>query len=180
MVSAEFHRLSPAEVLGPALPEIEKLWRLVWPHVTEERFAEILPRHASREGFRFLAARGTGSLVGFAYGYAGAPGQWWHDRVAAALTPAARERWLPPGHFEFVELLVHPDFRRRGVGAALHDALLEGSGGTTAVLSTQIDNEPAIRLYEGRGWKTIIETIDLGAPQSYLVMARDLHNAAGG
>lgn len=29
----------------------------------------------------------TASIVGFAYGYTSAPGQWWHDIVAAALEP---------------------------------------------------------------------------------------------
>ena len=62
----------------------------------------------------------------------------------------------------------------------MHDALLDGSPGTTAVLSTQIDNDSAIRLYEGRGWQTIIETTDLRAPQAYRVMARDLRNAERG
>ena len=162
-------------VLGPARDEIEELWRLVFPEVSDERFAEILPRHARRRGFRFLAARTEDSeLAGFAYGYLGGPGEWWHDHVSAALGPELERRWLSPGHFEFAELQVRPGLRRRGLGGRLHDALLSGLTSPTAVLSTQRDNTAAIRLYEGRGWRVILDEIDFGDPSPFLVMGRDL------
>jgi ribosomal protein S18 acetylase RimI-like enzyme len=174
--SIEIVELDAKAVLGRRRAEIENLWRLVFPETTDERFAEILPRHAERHGFRFLAARaGDGTLAGFAYGYFGGAGEWWHDRVSAALGPELTRRWLPPGHFEFVELQVHPDFRRGGIGGRLHDALLEGLNSPTAVLSTQRDNRAAITLYEARGWQIILDEIafgDEGLP--YLVMGRDL------
>jgi ribosomal protein S18 acetylase RimI-like enzyme len=174
--SIEIVELDAKAVLGPQRGEIEDLWRLVFPDTTDERFAEILPRHAGRRGFRFLAARTSdGELGGFAYGYLGGPGEWWHDRVSAALGPELTRRWLPPGHFEFVELQVHPGFRRRGIGGRLHDALVEGLKSPTAVLSTQRDNGAAIALYEARGWQVILDEIlfgDEGPP--FLVMGRDL------
>ena len=76
---------------------------------------------------------------------------------------AGRTRWLAPGHFEFVELAVRPDLRRRGISGRLHDALLSGLDAPTAVLSTEVENEPAIGLYLGRGWEVVIPEIDVGA-----------------
>jgi ribosomal protein S18 acetylase RimI-like enzyme len=146
----------------------------IWPDASRARIDEILPRHAARDGFRFLAAFADGRLAGFVYGYRGGPGQWWHDRVAAALGPEGAERWLAPGHLEFTELHVRPEFRRRGIGASLHDALLDGVDAPTAVLSTQTDNEPAIALYAGRGWQVIVSYLDFGSGRPFLIMGLDL------
>jgi ribosomal protein S18 acetylase RimI-like enzyme len=159
------------EVLGPVLTEIPA----VWIGVGDDRLGEILPTHSSRKGFRFLAARVEGSLVGFTYGYLGAPGQWWHDIVSAAMTTEQRRRWLTPGQFELVELHVRPGFRRRGIGARLHDALLASVAGPTAVLSTQTDNMPALSLYRGRDWVGVVASLRF-APggEKYTILGRDL------
>ena len=171
---ARLVHLSADEVLGARREQIEALWARVWPGTTRERFDEILPRHAGRRGFRFVAALEDGELVGFAYGYLGDAGQWWHDRVAAAMTPAQRERWLRPGHFEFVELMVDPARRRRGLGGALHGELLHVHDGP-AVLSTQVDNEEALALYHSRGWQVVVTEVDLGGGERmYCVLGNDL------
>lgn len=143
----------------------------IWPAASRERVDEILPRHAARAGFRFSAAEEEGRMIGFSYGYLGAAGQWWHDLVAAEMTNEQEGRWLAPGHFEFVELHVRPEYRRRGLGGALHDELLRGLDSPTAVLSTQIDNTPALALYGGRGWKVIVSEMRFspgGVPYSIL------------
>ena len=147
----------------------------VWIGSTEERLREILPRHAGRDGFRFFAARDGTRLVGLAYGYLGAPGQWWHDIVSRAMTSEQRRRWIAPGHFEVVELHVHPGYRRRGVGGRLHDTLLGGLESETAVLSTQADNRPALALYEGRGWKIVLPALRFApAGEEYAILGLDL------
>jgi ribosomal protein S18 acetylase RimI-like enzyme len=148
----------------------------VWPDATGERLDAIVPRHVEREGFHFVAEHDEeGRLAGFAYGYRGEAGQWWRDLVAAAMDDQAREHWLAPGHFEFVELAVRPDLRRRGIGGRLHDALLEGLDAPTAVLSTEVDNRPALALYHGRGWQVLVPEIDFGAEfPPFLVMGKEL------
>jgi ribosomal protein S18 acetylase RimI-like enzyme len=148
----------------------------VWPDATGERLDVIVPRHVEREGFRFVAEHEErGRLAGFAYGYRGTPGQWWHDRVSGAMDNAARDRWLRPGHFEFVELAVRADLRRRGIGSRLHDALLTGLDAPTAVLSTEVENGPAIALYSGKGWEVIVPEIDFGAGYgAFQIMGRRL------
>jgi len=146
----------------------------IWPEASRSRIDEILPRHVVRDGFRFLAAFADDRVVGFVYGYRGDSGQWWHDRVARALGKEGTERWLGPGHFEFTELHVRADFHRRGIGGRLHDELLEGIDASTAVLSTQTDNEPAIALYKGRGWGVIVPYLDFGSGRPFLIMGLDL------
>ena len=147
----------------------------IWPAASRERVGEILPRHAGREGFRFRMGEDDGRMVGFTYGYLGASGQWWHDLVAAEMSDEQEERWLGPGHFEFVELHVRPDYRRQGLGGALHDELLIGLDSPTAVLSTQTENEPALALYRGRGWQVVVPEMRFspgGVP--YCILGLDL------
>jgi ribosomal protein S18 acetylase RimI-like enzyme len=146
----------------------------IWPDASRARIDEILPRHVTRDGFRFLGAFADRRLLGFVYGYLGGPGQWWHDRVAAALGAEGTERWLGPGHFEFTELHVRGECRRRGIGGSLHDALFDRIDVPTAVLSTQTDNEPAIALYLGRAWQVIVPYLDFGSGRPFLIMGRDL------
>ena len=107
------------EVAGRDVLPLRRELAEIWPDASRARIDEILPRHIARAGFRFLGAFVERRLVGFVYGYRGAPGQWWHDRVAAALGRAGSERWLPPGHLEFTELHVRPEYRRRGTTTAV-------------------------------------------------------------
>jgi len=168
--SLEITQLSPTEALARRAEIAE-----IWPEASRDRLHDILPRHAARDGFRFRGAFDeSGRLIGFVYGYRGAPGQWWHDRVAAALGFEGTARWLAAGHFEFTELHVRPEARRRGIGGALHDAVLEGLDAPTSVLSTQTDNEPAIRLYANRGWVVIVPSIDFGSGRPFLIMGKEL------
>jgi ribosomal protein S18 acetylase RimI-like enzyme len=140
---------------------------------TAERFAGTLATHRVRAGFRMrVAGPAGGRPVGFAYGYASAPGQWWHDRVAAAIGPQAAARWLVGG-FEVVELAVLPEWQGAGIGGRLLDALLDGVGHATAVLSTLDMETPALRLYRRRGWRAIgaMPSPRLGR---FLIMGLDL------
>jgi ribosomal protein S18 acetylase RimI-like enzyme len=162
------------EIAGKDVLSLRRELAEIWPDASRARVDEILPRHVVRDGFRFLGAFAERRLVGFVYGYRGGAGQWWHDHVAIVLGPDGEQRWLAPGHFEFTELHVRSDFRRRGVGGSLHDALLEGIDAPTAVLSTQTDNEPAIALYAGRGWQVIVPHLDFGSGRPFLIMGRDL------
>lgn len=148
------------------------------PYVeTEEdaaRFAARLPRHAANDGFRCAVARDGGRVVGFGYGYASRPGQWWHDVVRTGLDPAEAERWLT-GAFELAQLAVLPPWRGRGIGGRLHDRLLDGCPSPTAVATTVEGDNPAVAFYRQRGWATLREGFrypDVAA--TYLVMVRDL------
>ncbi|MDO4897956.1 MAG: GNAT family N-acetyltransferase [Rothia sp. (in: high G+C Gram-positive bacteria)] len=56
------------------------------------------------------------------------------------------------------DLLVHPDFQKKGVGAHLLDAALEAVGGVRQVYittDTHASNQHVIDLYTGRGFKAV-------------------------
>jgi len=103
--------------------------------------------HLRRSGFRAVATLTTdGRLVGFGYGYASAPGQWWHDQVRGALDLKAREAWLADC-FEVVELHVRPGAQGHGIGARQLRALLSVASGATTLLSTPEADEKASRAW---------------------------------
>jgi ribosomal protein S18 acetylase RimI-like enzyme len=150
------------KLLGELATQVVEVWAnahgLGRASATRREFGgDRIPRHAGRDGFRFLGAFGPGDrLVGFVYGYTGAPGQWWYDRVAAALGPAARAEWLEPPHFELTELAVDPAHQGSGIGSRLHDAVLDGLPHDRALLSALADNGRVIRFYEHRGWHVLL------------------------
>jgi ribosomal protein S18 acetylase RimI-like enzyme len=137
---------------------------------------ERLPRHSARKGFRFRGAFApSGELAGFVYGYTGAPGQWWFDKVAAALGDETRRIWMDPGHFEFTELAVRPDYQGRGIGGRLHDSVLDGLPHRRALLSALADNVPVVGFYKRRGWRILLERLrfEPGRP-NFSIMGREL------
>ncbi len=119
---------------------------------------ERLASHTARDGFRATVAEQEGSLVGFAYGYTGERGQPWADRVASVLGSSLGEQaagdWVG-GHFEVVELAVLDGSRGLGLGRRLHDDLLDALPHRRALLSTEIGDSPAVRLYTARGWQRL-------------------------
>jgi ribosomal protein S18 acetylase RimI-like enzyme len=139
-----------------AVARASEMWT-VYDEVFGDRASEqewretTFERHCRRQEFRLDAAYADGSLVGFAYGYVGARGEYWPDRVAAVLGDEA-DAWVG-GHFEFVELAVRAERRRHGIGSALHDSLMADPPSDRALLSTDDDvASPAVRLYRSRGW----------------------------
>ncbi|NIK56359.1 GNAT family N-acetyltransferase [Kribbella shirazensis] len=127
------------------------------------RFAgEQLPTHADRDDFRLVAARVGGNVVGFAYGFTGQLGQWWPDRVAAAIGPELTAEWIG-GHFEVVELAVLPGAQGRGVGTALMEELMRDLPHRRALLTTYVDDRPAPRLYRRLGWQVLVPDLGWGS-----------------
>jgi ribosomal protein S18 acetylase RimI-like enzyme len=140
---------------------------------------EVLPRHRRRDGFRFLVGREGAPIVGIAYGYVGARGQWWTERVARSMTAAQQAEWLDRPHFEVVELHVRPDRQRRGIGRRLLETLLEGIDLPFALLSTDEGNESARAFYRQLGWVEIVRGVDLASPRGpYVILARQLATGA--
>jgi ribosomal protein S18 acetylase RimI-like enzyme len=182
-VSAE-HAIEPVAtetLLASLRSEIVQVWASAHdlPRTSPTRLEfgrDRLPRHAGRRDFRFVAAFGPArELAGFAYGYAGSPGQWWYDRVAAALDEGARDRWLSPAHFELTELAVRPGSQGRGVGTRLLDAVLAGLTHETALLSALADNARVVGFYRHRGWEVVLDRLrfDEGRP-AFTIMGRRL------
>ncbi|MDP9352138.1 MAG: GNAT family N-acetyltransferase [Chloroflexota bacterium] len=142
-------------------------------------FERQLLRHATYPDFRCLAAlsEDDGRVLGFAYGYTGVPGQWWHDQISARMDPELAREWLPD-HFELVELAVSPHAQGGGIGGRLHDALLAGLPHPTACLSTSQLETTALRMYRKRGWVVLLDNFYFssgGLP--YLIMGKRLRPA---
>jgi ribosomal protein S18 acetylase RimI-like enzyme len=118
--------------------------------------ADMYDKHCARDGFRLAVVRDGDMLAGFAWGYVGQPGQFWSDWVIRALPEEVTRTWVG-GHFEFVELAVLPEYRRRGFGRRLHDVLLDGVPAERALLGTDNDDSAAVRLYTSHGWRKLGE-----------------------
>lgn len=173
--------------LVPGTPHFERAVDCYWdifgesPHGRPDRAtaATMFRRHADYPGYRGLVAvsepptTGGGSVLGYTYGYASAPDQYYHEQLAGALGPDRAERWLSDC-FELVELGVAPGARRRGVGGYLHDSLLAGVPSETSVLTTGVDNGPARSLYTDRGWVAVAEPFSVQGGPPMVVMGRDL------
>ena len=134
----------------------------------------IMERHAGFPSFRCVAMTlpdGSGNapaelrtqtghsgvtVIGFAYGFHGTTGQWWHDLVRSALALRGgrdlAETWLGDS-FEVAEVHVHPGYQGRGIGRAMVPALIRPRLERTALLSTQDTDSRARRLY--RGWASV-------------------------
>ncbi|MBT2228845.1 GNAT family N-acetyltransferase [Nonomuraea sp. NEAU-A123] len=98
-------------------------------------------------------------IVGFAYGFRGAPGQWWHDVVFRALESRAgreaAEAWLGNA-FELAEIHMHPDYQGKGIGRAMITTLCAGRPERSAVLSTHDRPTMARHLYASMGFTDLL------------------------
>jgi ribosomal protein S18 acetylase RimI-like enzyme len=147
--------------------------------LSDEWARERLPRHVERTDFVFLVAREVGEVAGFGYGYTGAYGQWWTERVARSLTDAQRAEWLDPPHFEVVELHVRPARQRAGIGSRLLAQLLSRQPHGRVVLSTQSGSRKARAFYAKNGWSELAE-VDFGPGYPpYVVLGKKLPGAHG-
>jgi GNAT superfamily N-acetyltransferase len=135
----------------------------------------ILTSHLERDGLRAVGVfDDDGRLVGIAYGYRGAPGQWWHDQVRAALTADDAARWLD-GAFEVCEFHVRPALQGTGLGRALIARLLALTDARTAVLTTPDSDTRARRFYRTAGWVDLVRELRFpGDPRAFAVLALPL------
>src|ERR1700742_3675290 len=118
--------------LGDALSVYVDAMR--YPRGTEDQRASMWLEHTRRSGWKAVAAVNLETpspadadltvddapLLGVAYGYSGAPDQWWQQQVIYGLRrggmlPAEVDR-LMTSYFELTELHIHPRAQGRGLG----------------------------------------------------------------
>lgn len=133
-----------------------------------------LARHVRKPSFRACTARAAeGTLVGFAYGWEGGPGDWWWDLVAGAVNEDVRRRWFADC-FVVAELAVLPEARRRGVGGGLHDTLLATTERPAAVLSTRAAATTALAFYAKTGWRRLLADVRFpGSDDRWVILGRE-------
>jgi ribosomal protein S18 acetylase RimI-like enzyme len=127
---------------------------------------------------RTQTGRSRLTVIGFAYGFHGTSGQWWHDLVRSALAAAdgreLAQTWLGDS-FEVAEVHVHPGYQGRGVGRAMLPALVRPRLERTALLSTQDTDSRARRLYRGLGFSDLLTGYRFpGTDPPYAVMGAAL------
>lgn len=119
--------------------------------------AEFLDRfgqQTSAPGFRLVTATSDSDIVGFTFGYLLMSNtQWWSGLLQSLPAGVTTET----GHRTFVviELAVCAPFRRRGIAAKLHAALLEGLVAERISLTVRPDAAPAQSTYASWGYRKI-------------------------
>ncbi|MDZ4270386.1 MAG: N-acetyltransferase [Mycobacterium sp.] len=186
--------LSPSDMahrLGDALAVYVDAMR--YPRGTEDQRASMWLEHTRRRGWKAVAAiegpedsDGTtptaGPLLGVAYGYCGAPDQWWQQQVVAGLRRSGADQAhiadLMNSYFELTELHIHPRAQGRGLGEALVRRLLDDRGEQHVLLSTpEINGEAnrAWRLYRRLGFADVIRGYHFaGDPRAFAILGRAL------
>ena len=171
-----------------------------YPRGTENQRAAMWLEHIRRPGWQGVGvveievAEGAGApapsaadlshapLLGVAYGYPGAPGQWWQQQVVLGLQrgglPSQEIAQLMHSYFELTELHIHPRAQGRGLGEALARRLLAGRAERNVLLSTpETNGEPnrAWRLYRRLGFTDIIRRYHFaGDPRAFAILGREL------
>lgn len=183
--------LSPADMqhrLGEALTVYVDA--MGYPRGTEGQRASMWLEHTRRAGWRGVAAvdlgdaadLSAGRLVGVAYGYRGAPDQWWQQQVVRGLRhvgfPHTEIGRLMGDYFELTELHIHPGAQGRGLGEALARRLLADRPEAHVLLSTpETSDEPnrAWRLYRRLGFTDVIRGYHFaGDPRAFAILGRTL------
>ncbi len=122
------------------------------------------PAMTARPGFRLTTARAGEEHVGFGYGFLlPADTRWW----AGLDDPVGGEFAREDGHrtFALIDYGVLPGWRGRGIGRAVHDVLLAGSGAARATLSVQPKATETQEIYRRWGWRTVsAKTMDPPVP----------------
>lgn len=198
--------LSPDD-MKRRLPEALRVYvdAMRYPRGTEEQRAALWLEHTRRAGWKCVAAvevaeSGGGAesstdagpesgadlidapLLGIAYGYSGAPDQWWQQQVISGLqrvgASPGRIAELMASYFELTELHIEPRAQGKGLGEALTRRLLAGRGESHVLLSTpEINAEAnrAWRLYRRLGFTDVIRGYHFaGDPRPFAILGRTL------
>lgn len=197
--------LSP-EDMQRRLPDALRVYvdAMRYPRGTEEQRAALWLEHTRRQGWKAVVAVEFGAvepvdtpgaspaptredlvgapLLGIAYGYCGAPDQWWQQQVVSGLhrVGASREHIaeLMSSYFELTELHIEPRAQGRGLGEALARRLLADRGESHVLLSTpEINGEAnrAWRLYRRLGFTDVIRGYHFaGDPRPFAILGRPL------
>ncbi|RZK75121.1 MAG: N-acetyltransferase [Rhodococcus sp. (in: high G+C Gram-positive bacteria)] len=163
-----------------------------YPHGTEYHRAPMWNEHLQRSGWRGVGAlvpAGDGSadnaaarLVAVAYGYRGAPEQWWHQQVRSGLRHTGWTRdqidVILGNYFELTELHVHPDAQGNRLGETLLLRLLDRRPERGVLLSTpEVADEDnrAWRLYRRLGFRDVLRHFRFaGDNRPFAVLGRGL------
>lgn len=164
-----------------------------YPRGTIRQRAPLWLEHTRRPGWRGVAAlkhrremghphgmEPSDEMVGIAYGYIGAPGQWWHEEVRRGLLERHGNQldWFRD-YFELTELHVLPRAQGGGLGELMLRVLVAGADRPAVLLSTpELDPDRpsrAWRLYRRLGFVDVLrEHRFVGDPRPFAVLGARL------
>jgi ribosomal protein S18 acetylase RimI-like enzyme len=132
----------------------------------------IMRNHATYPDFVCLLAEAP-DIVGFTYGFHGAPGQWWHDVVRRGLQDRAgakiSEDWFGDA-LEIAEVHVLPEHQGKGIGRRMIHEICAGRPERTAVLSTHDAPTAARHLYRDIGFVDLMtKFVFPGGYENYVI-----------
>ncbi|ATD71416.1 MULTISPECIES: GNAT family N-acetyltransferase [Gordonia] len=178
-----------------------------YPRGTEVHRAALWREHIARPGWRAIGAiaslppheaqamptarRRVGTpvgsgpddvLVGIAYGYTGATGQWWNQQLRLGLRQTGRSpaeiEMIARDYFELTELHVHPTAQGRGIGQLLLARLLADRPERHVLLSTPeipAEQNRAWSLYRRMGFSDVLRHFTFtGDPRPFAFLGRPL------
>lgn len=168
-----------------------------YPRGTEAQRASMWLEHTRRQGWQAVAVVETdvpagacpaaeelavAPLLGVAYGYRGAPDQWWQQQVTRGLHrigfPRDETARLMGDYFELTELHIDPAAQGRGLGEALARRLLTDRCEANVLLSTPETSgaaNRAWRLYRRLGFTDVIRGYHFaGDPRAFAILGRTL------
>ncbi len=134
----------------------------------EEADRNLALAHMLRAEWRCVGAFDTDDrMVGVAYGYRGAAGQWWHEQVRRGIIEQSgaetAERWLDD-YFELTEVHVAPASQGRGIATEALRALIASlfaERGMHRVLAQADDRNVAVhRVLERVGMRCEARLVD--------------------
>ena len=105
------------------------------PFFSVKQFEASFVKQRAHDGFELVTARIGGKLVGVIFGFTEMPGE----------------------QYAICEIMVSPDFQRRGIAKRLHDELLRPRPERRADLYVRKDNVPAQAAYKKWGWTKVGE-----------------------
>ncbi|MEE4023186.1 N-acetyltransferase [Gordonia sp. PKS22-38] len=178
-----------------------------YPRGTEVHRAALWRDHITRPGWRAVGAVATTAptgirssdvarrrlgrpvadphdeiLVGIAYGYRGAPDQWWNQQLRVGLRHAGHSAdvvdEITRDYFELTEIHVHPTAQGQGIGQWLLGRLLENRPESTVLLSTPeipAEDNRAWSLYRRLGFTDVLRNFTFtGDPRPFAFLGRPL------
>ncbi|MFE9258591.1 GNAT family N-acetyltransferase [Streptomyces sp. NPDC006879] len=150
----QYHGDEAAELLGELSDTYADAYGVQPAEEKTAAFRRRAAKQFERPGFLLVAARSAGQMIGFAFGYTLPAGDthWWGgvqpEPSADFVEETGARTWV------LSEIEVRRAWQSKGVGRALHDAVLSARGEERATLATGPD-APAQPVYEAWGWRRV-------------------------
>jgi ribosomal protein S18 acetylase RimI-like enzyme len=125
-----------------------------WTDEESQHHRQSLARLIMNPTFALVTADAAGELVGFAYGLALKPDTQWWSGMTEPLPDELTAEWNGRT-FALIDLAVREDYRKRGIGRALINALLDSRPEQRATLTVQPVATDTKEFYDHLGWQRV-------------------------